>query len=97
MCKQPIDGAFEITAIRLDRTRDVRHDRLGNGELRLHFTRRGDARLDDLDAQRLVEDAHVDAEPTGKARSHALLQALEIARRAVGGNDDLAAGIDQRI
>ena len=97
MREQPVDRAFEIAPVRLDCARDVGGDRRRHEKLRLQFARRGDARLDDLDAERLVEAAHVDAEPAGQARAHALLEALEIARRAVGGNDDLPPRIDQRV
>ena len=59
--------------------------------------RRGDARVEDFDAQRLVEAADLDAEAAGEARAHALVEAVEIGRRPVGGDDDLAMAVDQRV
>ena len=44
-----------------------------------------------------VERADVDAEPALEARQHALVERVEIGRRPIGGDDDLTAGVDQRI
>ena len=40
---------------------------------------------------------HLDAQPSREPRPHALLEQLEIARRPIRGDDDLAARIDQRV
>ena len=75
----------------------IRDHRRRDGEVRVLGARRGDARFEDLHAQRLVERHHLDAEAAGESRAHALVERLEIGRRAVGGDDDLAAGIEQRV
>ena len=59
--------------------------------------RRGDARLQHLEPQGLVERAHFDAEAAREARTHALFERFEFTRRPVGGDDDLAARVDQRV
>ena len=65
--------------------------------MRILGARCGDARFEDLHPQRLVERHHLDAEAAGEPRAHALVERLEIGRRAVGGDHDLAAGIEQRV
>ena len=65
--------------------------------MRLGDLRGGDARLEDLDAQGFIERGHFDAESAGQARTHALLERLEIAGRPVGGHDHLSPGVDQRV
>ena len=49
--------------------------KFGMGELR-----GGDARLEDFDAQRLVERADLDAKAAGEARAHALVEAVKVGR-----------------
>ena len=41
--------------------------------------------------------AHFDHQPAGQPRADALVEAFHVARRTVGRDDDLPAGIDQRI
>ncbi len=41
--------------------------------------------------------AHLDHKSAGEPRAHAIVEALKIQRRAVGGDDHLAAGVDQRV
>ena len=56
-----------------------------------------DAGGEDRGAQRLVERADLDHETAGETRAHALVEALEIGRRTVRRDDDLAARIDQGV
>ena len=97
MGDQAIDRAFEIAPVGDDRARDERDHRRRDLEVRILGARRGDARLEDLHAQRLVERRHLDAKAAGETRAHALVERFEIGRRAVGGDHDLAAGIEQRV
>ena len=97
MREKAIDRAVEIAPVRIDRARDKREDRRRDLEIGLRELGRGDPRFQDLDAQRLVETAHFDAKAAGEPRAHALLQRLEIARRTIGGDDDLPSRVDQRI
>ncbi len=97
MGEQTIDRAFEIAAIGHDRLGDIGHDRRRHVEIGLRLLRGGDARLQNLHAQFFVERADVDAEPALEAREHALVESLEIGRRTVGGDDDLLAGVDERV
>ena len=59
--------------------------------------RRRDPALEDFEPQFLAERTHLDHETAGKPRAHAIVEAFEIGRRTVGGDHDLAAGVDQRI
>ena len=56
-----------------------------------------DARLQDLDAQLLVERADLDDQPAGQAGSDPLVERLEIGRRPVGGDEHLLAAVDQGV
>ena len=55
------------------------------------------ARFQDLQPQLFAERAHLDHEPAGKPRAHAVVEAFEVGRRTVGGDHDLTAGVDQRV
>ena len=59
--------------------------------------RRGDAGLEDFEPQLFAERSHLDHEPAGEPRTHAVVEAFEIGRRPVGGDHHLAAGVDQRV
>ena len=59
--------------------------------------RRRDAGLEDFKPQLFAERAHLDHEPAGEPRAHAVVEAFEIGRRPVGGDHHLAAGVDQRV
>ena len=59
--------------------------------------RRGDPRLQDLEPQRLVERADLDAKADAEARADTLVERFEIVRRAVGGHDHLAPGVEQGV
>ena len=50
-----------------------------------------------LDPQRLVEPSDFDAKTASQARSNSFVETFEIARRPVGRDHDLSAGIDQGI
>ena len=65
--------------------------------MRLLRARRRDARLQDLQPQRFVERADLDAEADAQARAHALVERFQVVRRAVGGDDHLAARVEQSI
>ena len=56
-----------------------------------------DARLQDLQPQRFVERADLDAKADAQARAYSLVERFEIVRRAVGGHDHLAPGVEQSI
>jgi hypothetical protein len=97
MREQPVDGAIEITAIRPDHARDIGDDRGRNLESLMHQLGGGDACLENFDPQRLVEPANFDAEPAGQPRLDSFFETFEIARRPIGRDHDLPAGIDQGI
>ena len=97
MRDQPVDGAVEIAAVRLNDARDIGEDGGRKFELRMQQFRRGDARLEHLEPQWLIERAHFDAEAAGEARAHALFKRFEFTRRPVGGDDDLPPRIDERV
>ena len=59
--------------------------------------RRRDAGLEDFEPQIFAERSHLDDEPAGEPRAHAVVEAFKIGRRAVGGDHHLAAGVDQRV
>ena len=95
--EQPVDGAFEIAAVRADGARDKGEHGRRNLERRLERPRRRDARLQDLQPQRLVERADLHAKPDAQARAHALVERFKIVRRTVGGHDHLAPGVEQSV
>ena len=63
----------------------------------MHQFRGGDARFKNFDSQRLVEGADFDAKSARQPRPYSFVKTFEIARRPVGRDHDLPAGIDQRI
>ncbi len=68
-----------------------------SSKLGCHRARGRDARLEDLHPQRLVERADLDAQAHAQAGTHALVERLEIVRRAVGRYDDLAPRVEQGV
>ncbi len=52
---------------------------------------------EDRGAQRLVEIADLDDEPATKSRAECARRAPQIVGHAVAGDDDLLAGVDQRV
>ena len=76
---------------------DESQNRRRNLEVRILHARRRDAGLQYLDPQRFVERMHLDAKAAREPGAHALLERFQLARRAIGGDDDLPARIDQRI
>src|SRR5208337_2744440 len=66
-------------------------------EVRLQRPRRRDPRLQNLKTQRLVERADLDAEAGTEARTHPFIDRFEVVRRPVGGDDDVAASVEQRV
>src|SRR6266852_6257976 len=57
----------------------------------------GDPRLQDSEPQFLAERSHLDHKPAGEARTHAVVEALEVGRRTVRRDHDLATGVDQGV
>ena len=97
MREQPVDGAIEITAIRPDDARDIGDDRGRNLESLMHQLGGGYACFEYFDPQRLVEPADFDAKPAGQTRPYSFFETFEVARRPIGRDHDLPAGIDQGI
>src|ERR1700726_200997 len=97
MREQPVDGAIEIAAIRPDDARDIGDDRGRNLESSMRQLGGGYARFEYFDPQGLVEPADFDAKPAGQARPDSFFETFEIARRPIGRDHDLPAGIDQGI
>src|SRR5580704_1480887 len=97
MREQPVHGAIEIAAICPDDARDIGDDRGWNLESLVHQLGGGYARFENFDPQRLVEPADFDAKPAGQPRPDSFFETFEIARRPIGSDHDLPAGIDQGI
>src|SRR5580658_3474486 len=97
MREQPVDGAIEIAAIRSDDARDIGDDHGRNLESLMDQLGGGYARLENFDPQRFVERADFDAKPATQPRPDSFFETFEIARRPVGRDHDLPAGIDQGI
>ncbi len=89
--------AFEIAAVRRDRPGDVVHDLRRHVETGMGGPHGRQARREDRDPQLLVERADLDHKAACEARADPLVQRLKLGRRTVGGDDDLTAGIDQRV
>src|SRR3984893_3941883 len=97
MREQPVDGAIEIAAIRPEEVRDIGNDRGRNLESWMHQLGCGYACFENFDPQRFVEPADFDAEAAGQTRPDSFFETFEIARRPIGRDHDLPAGIDQVI
>ena len=97
MREQPVDGAIEIAAIRPDDARDIGDDRGRNLESLMHQLGGGYACFENFDPQRFVELADFDAKPATQSRPDSFFETFEIARRPIGRDHDLPAGIDQGI
>ncbi len=80
-----------------DGARQIMQHLLRHLECRMVGAGSRDARLEDAVAQLLAERTHLDHEPAREPRAHAVIEAFEIGRRAVGSDHDLAAGVDQRV
>src|SRR5580704_947826 len=63
----------------------------------MHDPRCRDPRFQNLEPQRLVESADLDAKPDAKARAYAFVERLEVVRPPVGGDDHLASGVEQGV
>jgi hypothetical protein len=88
---------FEVAAVRRNDPRHIGDHRRAHVEGRVQVLHRRDAGRKDRGAQLLVEGPDLDHETAGEARAHALVEALELGRRPVRRDHDLAAGIDQCI
>src|ERR1700724_3288566 len=97
MREQPVDGAIEIAAIRPDEVRDIGNHRDRNLESWMPQLGCGYACFENFDPQRLVEPADFDAKPAGQTRPYSFFETFKIARRPIGRDHDLPAGIDQGI
>src|ERR1700730_8787977 len=97
MREQPVDGAIEIAAIRPDEVRDMGNDRGRNLESWVHQLGCGYASFENFDPQRFVEPADFDAKAAGQTRPDSFFETFEIARRPIGCDHDLPAGIDPSI
>src|SRR5215813_7329454 len=95
--EEAVERAFEIAAVMGDGLGDIRKHRLRHVKARMMRTRERDARIENLETQLLAERAHLDHEPAGEARAHALVEAFQVERRTVGRDDDLSAAVDQRV
>ena len=97
MREQTIDGAFEIAAVMGDGARQIFQHLLRDVEAGMMGAGRGDARLENAEPQFFAKRTHFHDKTTGEPRTHAIIQAFEIGRRAIGCDHDLTAGIDQRV
>src|SRR3984893_16662495 len=97
MREQPVDGAIEIAAIRPEEVRDIGNHRDRNLESWMHKLGCGYACFENFDPQRFVEPADFDAKAAGQTRPDSFFETFEIARRPIGCDHDLPAGIDQGI
>ncbi len=97
MGEQPVGGAVQIAAIGGDDAGDIGDHVRMDLEVRMGRLQRLQPVSEDLRAQRLVEIADLDDEPAAESRADALIQRLQIIRHPVAGDDDLLAGVDQRV
>ena len=95
--EQAVQRAVEVAAVVRDGSRDEAEHVAGHIEARVMRARGRDAALQDFEPQLFLQRSHLDHEPAGKARAHAVVEAFEVARRPVGRDHHLAAGIDQRV
>ena len=95
--EQAVERAVEIAAVVGDRLGDEGEDRRRHVEARVMRAGRRHAALEDFEPQFLFERAHLDHEPAGEARAHAVVEAFQIGRRTVGRDHHLTAGVDQRV
>ena len=89
--QQPIERAVKVTAVVGHGLGDEDEHRCGHVETGMMRARGSDAALEDFQPQLLLERSDLDHEPAREPRADAVLEALQIARRPVGGHNDLAA------
>jgi len=94
MGEQPIERAFEVAAVVRDGLRNIAKHRQGHVESGVMRTRSQHTGLENFKPQFLAERPHFDDQSTREPRAHAIVEALEIGWRAIGGDDHLTAGID---
>ncbi len=97
MGEQAIERTFEIAAIVGDGLRNIAKHRQGHVEGRVMRARSQNARLENFKSQLFAERPHLDDQSAGEPRANAIIEALEIGRRAIGGDDHLTTGVDQRV
>ena len=79
------------------RDRDIGDDIGADLEIRMGGLQRLQPAGEDRGAQGLVEFSHFDHQAAAEPRADALVERLELAGEAVAGDDDLLAGIEQRV
>src|SRR4029079_862090 len=97
MGEQAIERTFEIAAIVGDSLRNIAKHRQGHVEGRVMRARSQNARLENFKSQLFAERPHLHEQYTREPRANAIIEALEIGRRAIGGDDHLTTGVDQRV
>src|SRR5215469_18517549 len=95
--EEAVERAFEIAAVVSYGLGDELEHGGGDVEAGMVLSGGGGPALEDFKAQFLAQRPHFDDEAAREPRSHALVQALEVGRRPVGGDYDLAAGVDEGI
>ena len=91
------ERAVEIAARAVDLGGDIGGHLVGDLELREAGSGRLDLVAEDRAAQVEVERFQLHRQPAGKARAHPLVEALQLVGGPVGGDDDLTAGVEQRV
>ena len=98
MGEQAIDRAFEIAPVGDDRARDEGDEPPARRRNSGSWPRAAAMRASRIFIRSGSSSAaHLDAKAAGQPRAHALVERLEIAGRPVGGDDDLAARVEQRV
>src|SRR5712691_10883765 len=95
--EQAVERALEVAAVMGHGLGDESKHRRRNVEAGMMLLGGSGPAPEDFQAQLLAERTDLDHEPAGEPRAHALVQALEIGRRPIGGDHDLAAGVDERV
>src|SRR6202047_3568518 len=83
--------------MRPDDARDIGDDRGRNLESLMYQLGGGYPCFENFDPQRLVEPTDFNAKPATQPRPDSFFETFEIARRPIGRDHDLPAGIDQGI
>ena len=98
MGDDPVERPFQFAAAAVhlvgDEFEDVGIDADRSGSRRASF---GEPVGEDLAPQFEIGQLDVDHEAAHQARAHALVDGVELGRRHVGGDHDLALGVHQRI
>ena len=95
--EEPVERAFEHAHVRADAVGEELHDAGADHDARVLLQLRLGLGLQDAEAELVVGRVQVDDEAPLQPRADALLEAVDLARRAVGGDDDLLLLLDQRV